>query len=172
MSRPAIDPAPAALASRYEDVLWAENTFEVDPEALESARARAGRGWGVGALAVADNEMLLVRQGEQWLFPGGMLEAGETPAAGAAREVREETGIDVHIDGLAAIAEQTFTDGRESFVFHFAAFDATAESHEVTADPGLEDEPIHDVAWHESLPENAYDRDLYVRLLDRKRGGI
>ena len=162
-----MDPAPEVLASRSENVLWAKNTFEVDSAALESVRARAGRGWGVGALAIADERVLLVQQGDQWLLPGGMLEASETPAAGAAREVREETGIDVRIDGLAAIAEQTFTDGRESFVFRFAAFDATPERTDVAADPGLADEPIDDVAWHGSLPENAYDRDLYARLLDR-----
>jgi 8-oxo-dGTP diphosphatase len=165
--RSQISPTPEALASRYEGVLWAENTFEVDPAKLESARTRAGRGWGVGALAVADDRVLLVRQGEQWLLPGGMLKADETPAAGAAREVHEETGVDVRIDGLAAIAEQTFTDGRTSFVFHFAAFDATPESTDLATDPGIGDEPIDDVAWHESLPENTYDRELYSRLLDR-----
>lgn len=30
-----------------------------------------------------------------WYFPGGSLEAGESPADGARREIREETGLDV-----------------------------------------------------------------------------
>ena len=32
-----------------------------------------------------------------WTFPGGKLEAGETPAAAAMREVREETGLVVAV---------------------------------------------------------------------------
>lgn len=30
-----------------------------------------------------------------WTFPGGFLEIGETPAVGAAREAKEEVGLDV-----------------------------------------------------------------------------
>ena len=75
------------------------------------------------------------------------------------------------IDGLAAIAEQTFTDGDDAFVFHFAVFDATPETTDLTDDPGLVDEAIDDVAWHDSLPENTFDRDLYARLLDGERTG-
>ncbi|MGQ5517744.1 NUDIX hydrolase [Halococcus saccharolyticus] len=164
------DPAPDALAADYGDVFRSENTFEVDAEGVASARARAERGWGVGALAVHDSRLLLVHHDDQWLLPGGMLEAHETPAAGAVRETYEETGVEVRIDGLAAIAEQTFTDGDDAFVFHFAVFDATPESTALTDDPGLADEAIDDVAWHDSLPENTFDRDLYTRLLDGELG--
>ena len=38
-------------------------------------------------------------------FPGGGLEFGETPEAGALREVEEESGLTVELDGLAG----TFT---------------------------------------------------------------
>ena len=161
------DPAPETLAASHEGVLWSENTFAVDTDTIESVRSRAGRGWGVGGLVVRDEQVLLVRHDGQWLLPGGMLESGETPAAGAAREVREETGIEVRIDGLAAIAEQTFTDGRESLQFHFAVFDVSAESTSLAANPGVDGEDIDEIAWHDSLPENTYDPDLYGRLLDR-----
>ena len=94
------DPTPDALAAAHDNVLRSENTFTVDTTGLKSVRARAERGWGVGALAVHDGEALFVRHDDQWLLPGGMLEAGETPAEGAARETREETGVEVRIDGL------------------------------------------------------------------------
>ncbi len=49
-----------------------------------------------------DGRVLLVQRArapltDTWTLPGGKLEAGETPEEAAAREVREETGIDVLI---------------------------------------------------------------------------
>lgn len=46
--------------------------------------------------------MLLLRQppGRGWSLPAGLLKRGEPPAAGAARELLEETGVRVHADDL------------------------------------------------------------------------
>lgn len=52
-----------------------------------------------GVIAVHGGEVILVREtherwgGEFWNVPSGMIEAHETPAAGAARELAEETGL-------------------------------------------------------------------------------
>ncbi|MFY8106765.1 MAG: NUDIX hydrolase [Elstera sp.] len=53
---------------------------------------------GVLALVCLENRVLLVERGKPpnrglWGFPGGKLEAGERLRAGAARELKEETGI-------------------------------------------------------------------------------
>lgn len=48
-----------------------------------------------------DGRMLVVRTSYRrgWVFPGGMLDRGETPAEAAVREVREEVGLDVDLVG-------------------------------------------------------------------------
>jgi len=52
----------------------------------------------VGVVVFRDDRVLLVRRGQApscglWAVPGGAVEAGETLAAAAEREVREETGV-------------------------------------------------------------------------------
>jgi 8-oxo-dGTP pyrophosphatase MutT (NUDIX family) len=47
----------------------------------------------------------------EWVFPKGHVEAGETPAEAAVREVAEETGLMVAID--RPVGAETFTLNRE-----------------------------------------------------------
>jgi len=65
---------------------------------------------GVSTLVRRGDGVLLVRRGmaplrDVWAFPGGRVEFGESLAAAAAREVMEETGITVAIDGPIDQAE-------------------------------------------------------------------
>jgi 8-oxo-dGTP diphosphatase len=50
------------------------------------------------------DDVLLARwtgpRGPEWTLPGGGLDFGEDPADAAVREVREETGYAVRLDGL------------------------------------------------------------------------
>jgi ADP-ribose pyrophosphatase YjhB (NUDIX family) len=70
-------------------------------------RRVAIRWWGpsytVGALCVVvdDGDLLLIRHTYRtgWSAPGGLLGRGERPERSAVREVREEVGLDVDLDG-------------------------------------------------------------------------
>lgn len=60
----------------------------------------------VAAVVVrADGHVLAIQRADngQWQIPGGVLEPDETIEAGLAREVREETGLDVKILALTGV---------------------------------------------------------------------
>ena len=65
-----------------------------------------GKRIGAGLLCRdADDRVLLVQPTYKptWELPGGVVEAGESPAACAAREVREELGVDLPIGRLLVV---------------------------------------------------------------------
>jgi ADP-ribose pyrophosphatase YjhB (NUDIX family) len=71
---------------------------------------------GVGAVAVRDGRVLLVRRGSEplkghWTLPGGLLEVGESMAEGVVREVREETGLEVEPIELVEILDRIHREG-------------------------------------------------------------
>lgn len=65
-----------------------------------------------------DGRILVVRTtylGPGWMLPGGRVEHDETPHEAAARETREETGLDVAVDRLLMVDARK---GRDvSFIF-------------------------------------------------------
>jgi len=73
-----------------------------DPSAQ---RARILLGSGAIVVHPAGDRVLLVRHRDmegdfwrgRWIFPGGLVELGETLAQAAAREVEEETGVRVRV---------------------------------------------------------------------------
>lgn len=166
-----MNPSIEELVSRYGEPFRKSNQIEIEPARFEKAVARGDDGaWGVGALVVSDGRGLFVREGGTWLLPGGRLKDDETPEAGARRELREETEIGIEIVGLGAIAEQTFlrADTDERYEFLFVTF--IAEPAEESRGTQLPDEPtddaIDEVAWHTTIPENTFDRELVSRLFD------
>jgi ADP-ribose pyrophosphatase YjhB (NUDIX family) len=155
---------PETLAARYGDYYRKAERIEISADRFEKGLERGDDGeWGAGCLVVDDGAILLVREGDDWLVPGGRVETGESPAVAARREVLEETGFSIEVTGLGAIAEQTFVDeaSGEAYEFYFATF--VGEPAE--ADPSFDPEPgIDEVAWHDEPPENTFDRELVERL--------
>jgi len=81
----------------------------------------------VGAVVVRAGRVLLVRRGAeplrgQWSLPGGVLELGESLAAGVVREVREETGLTVEPVELIELLDRIHREG-ERVRFHYVIAD-------------------------------------------------
>jgi ADP-ribose pyrophosphatase YjhB (NUDIX family) len=81
----------------------------------------------VGAVVVHEGRVLLIRRGKdplkgRWTLPGGALELGEPLTVGAAREVREETGLIVEPVELVELIDRIHRqDGRVQY--HYAIAD-------------------------------------------------
>jgi len=77
-----------------------------DPSPLEAQRPRVVLVVAV-ALIDPDGRILMTKRPEGktmaglWEFPGGKMEAGETPEAALIRELKEELGIEVKAECLA-----------------------------------------------------------------------
>lgn len=88
----------------------------------------------MGRATVVDGDgVLLVEMGHgpdegAWVLAGGRLEAGEHPRTGAARELREETGLAVDPDDLALLGTGVVRlDGGSLASINFAAPRSAAE---------------------------------------------
>lgn len=106
-----------------------------------------------GMVAVHQGRVALVRQhwdeyrGDFWTIPGGALQAGETPACGAARELAEETGLVVAVEGLRLVSTSSTTHGEDRWLAW--DFTASVEARDlVAADP---DGEILEVGWFPSV---------------------
>jgi ADP-ribose pyrophosphatase YjhB (NUDIX family) len=82
----------------------------------------------VGALIFRKDSILLVKRGRQplkgyWSLPGGVLETGEHLAEAVAREVREETGLEVKPMAVVEIFERILRDKSGKPEYHYVLID-------------------------------------------------
>lgn len=78
----------------------------------------------VSAAVIRDGKVLIVRRARPpargvYTLPGGVVEAGETLAEAAKREVWEETGLDVAPLAPAGFREVILRDGENAVSRHF-----------------------------------------------------
>jgi 8-oxo-dGTP diphosphatase len=84
-------------------------------------------------ICLRSGRVLLVRKkGGKWNFPGGAIEADETPVAAAARELREETSIEGH--GLLSLCTvRVGSTVHHIFTTHFDDDEKPVASNEIVA---------------------------------------
>ncbi|MGV9320384.1 NUDIX hydrolase [Streptomyces sp. NPDC003660] len=79
-------------------LLYMSQPQEANPSPLHSVSV-------AGVVVREDGRLLAIRRADNgaWQLPGGILELDETPEAGVAREVLEETGIHVEVAELTGV---------------------------------------------------------------------
>ena len=70
---------------------------------------------GVGGVVIEQGRALLIRRGREpllgeWSIPGGTLEIGETLEEGVARELLEETGLEVRVLELIEVFDRIYVE--------------------------------------------------------------
>jgi len=83
---------------------------------------------GVGGLIHRNGTILLIKRKFEpnkgkWSLPGGLLEIGEDPAEAARREVMEELGLEVELEGLFQVANEVIRDDAGKVKYHFVLLD-------------------------------------------------
>lgn len=148
------------------------------PEFIRSLRARVGSEllWlpGVTGVVFDGTGRVLVGQRSdtgEWALPSGIPEPGEQMARALAREVAEETGVEVVVErllGIWTLPPMTYPNGdRCQFVDHAFLCRATGGVAHVADDESLA------VAWSAvaDLPELRRDQRDLVALAQRPDEG-
>ena len=83
---------------------------------------------GVGAVIVRDGKVLLVKRkyeplAGRWSLPGGAVEIGETLEACLAREMLEETGLEVTVGPVIEVFDRITHDEGGRVAYHFVLVD-------------------------------------------------
>jgi 8-oxo-dGTP diphosphatase len=124
----------------------------------------------VGAAVCRDEQVLVVQRGRApsrgvWTVPGGAVDLGERMAEAAAREVREECGIEIEVGEPVGILDAVVRDEGGRIRFHYAIVDFAARY--VSGVLRLNDELL-DAAWITPLQFDAYRVPAKAReILDK-----
>ena len=121
------------------------------PDFVVELRKHVGKAelWmpAVTAVVTRGSEILLVRRADndRWAPITGILDPGEEPAIGAAREALEETGVTVRVDRLASVSSSdrvTHTNGDLAVYL-----DLTFACSYVSGEAHVGDDESVDVRW-------------------------
>jgi 8-oxo-dGTP diphosphatase len=109
-------------------------TFQAEDDVVPAETARPSRQYpaqpivGVGAVIISEGKVVLVKRrfeplAGQWSLPGGRLELGETLESGLAREMLEETGLEVQVGPVVDVFDRILLDPERKVRYHYVLID-------------------------------------------------
>lgn len=108
----------------------------------------------VASIAVVrDGELLWLRRADTglWTLPGGHLNPGEEPLAGAVRELREETGLTPPPADFEFLGDDLVPGNDKLRIFSFVVEVPADTTPDISKDP---DQEASEFKWWDELPES------------------
>jgi len=99
-----------------------------------------------------EDRVLLVQRGQEplkgaWSLPGGAVESGETLQAALAREVREETSLDVVVGPVVEVLDSIRHDAGGRAEYHYVIIDYACRVRSGTSVVATGGTDAADVRW-------------------------
>lgn len=121
------------LIRRQRGVLHPLN-FQTEEDVVPVNATRPSRQYpgqpivGVGAVIMHEGKVVIVKRrfeplAGQWSLPGGRLELGETLEAGLAREMLEETGLEIEVGPVVDVFDRILLDPERKVRYHYVLID-------------------------------------------------
>jgi len=104
---------------------------------------------GVGAVILHRDKVVLIKRkydplAGRWSLPGGTLEIGESLEAGVAREMLEETGLEVEVGPVVEVFDRILRDDEGRVEYHFVLVDYLCRPIGGTLQAGSD---VDDAVW-------------------------
>ena len=120
-----------------------------------------------GVIAAIDGRVVMVRRNMEpgigrWTFPAGFVDRGESVEEAAVREMEEESGLKVRLNGLVGVYSKT----GEAIIFVVYSGDVVRGT--LAAGPEAQDAGLFDPR---ELPPLAFERDTAIMADWMRRSG-